>query len=627
MHAESNLSLTPITSKTLVALEKCANKGKENCFLVLRQRDGKAYLEAVDRGVKSWFTNPLDRLAFSLKHLFPKWTKNYQLQAIQRHIQEIKDPNSQQITDLFNSIFPRTKLSESLTRYAAVVPKNSQSGTATTNIDLPLSEQNAGGSPVITPQVVKSPKTTPVDRHEDQVVPKNDVSGKNSAITPQVEKSPKTTSATRPEDKIASETPVIGLTIPDEDAIESPIASSQIEKSPKTALASTPEDKAIQFYKTHPHQTLCCGIANGGNRCYFNATLKALFACPAFREKVDTFAVNYILVPHLMELGCSDECIEIAQERDDALENCINYLRLFFSTLDESSSDTSQIMSQRGLNDAEIDLFADSLSKLMQAQNKLRQILAETDLENVGLPGVEGDFNFPINEYGQQDASELFRQLVRVIWNSSDDMKVGYKEYNKLVDSEETRELQEDHERLLLFRLGHIFGDEFSLQKLFDGTYCYGEETDNNSSKDIPLEFSQTVLTGTQAPDLLPIQIARYKDNLEKDQRQVEIPLMLKVPFRDGSHQKDELYVLRSITVHSGETIRSGHYFTYTPDPLQVEKQFKIDKKSGKKTEELVCENWVEHNDATVNKKVKWRDINTIISQNAYIVYYERVKE
>ncbi len=631
MQSEPNPPLNS-SQNTLQALQKYENRGKERSFLVLRKRDGEVFLEAVDRGIKSWFTNPLDRLAFSLKHLFPKWTKNYQFQAIQRHIQEIKGPNSQQITKLFNSIFPRTKLSESLAKYTAVVPKNTQPGTATTpesknihrNNDLSLSKQNAGGSPAITPQVVISPKTTPVDRDEDQVVPKNVAGGKNSAITLQVEKSPKTTLATRPEDKIASETPVIDITMLDDDAIESSIAISQIEKSPKTALASTPEDKAIQFYKTHPHQTLCCGIQNWVNnrcldRCYLNATLKALFACPEFRDRVNNFSVDQTLYLYLIENKLFDDA-QLVDSRDKALKNCVEKLRLLFDVLDRSSS-TSQAISQGvAENPSEIDLFVTSFSELMRAQNEVNKGLTKAGYNISELPGIEGSFKFEINKYKQQDVSELFQQLVGVIWNTNREFLVSIEETSGVVDG--NSHVDRGALPYVIFRRNDEKYD--SLQNKFE--YDYSEENPIDDQHGISIRYSRAVLTGPQAPDLLPIQIARFRENQEKDQRQIEIPLVLEVPYLNERGEEKQLYALRAITIHSGASTKSGHYFTYTPDPSQIKNQFYTNKKSGKKTEELVCENWVEHNDATV-KKVKWRDINTIISENAYMVYYERVKE
>lgn len=114
------------------------------------------------------------------------------------------------------------------------------------------------------------------------------------------------------------------------------------------------------------------------------------------------------------------------------------------------------------------------------------------------------------------------------------------------------------------------------------------------------------------SPNFLPIQILRFPDGRTKSFDQVEIPPYIRVPRVEQERGPDEVYVLRSVVIHSGSTMRSGHYYCYTPDRSSLQADGKH------------FSRWTEHNDKRVRPR-RWSDIQSDIEQNGYLVFYERL--
>lgn len=114
------------------------------------------------------------------------------------------------------------------------------------------------------------------------------------------------------------------------------------------------------------------------------------------------------------------------------------------------------------------------------------------------------------------------------------------------------------------------------------------------------------------SPDFLPIQVLRFPDGRTKSIDRVEIPPYIRVPHAEQDRKPDEMYVLRSVVIHSGSTLRSGHYYSYIPD------------RSSLQADGRLFSRWTEHNDEWIRQR-RWSDIQEDMEQNGYLVFYERL--
>ncbi len=210
----------------------------------------------------------------------------------------------------------------------------------------------------------------------------------------------------------------------------------------------------------------------------------------------------------------------------------------------------------------------------------------------------------------------------------------------------------------------NIVGEEPSIQRFFNGTRYHEtvyadavigdeenkkilsqeqkdallkteRESPTHSLGEVEVEEKYILARGT-SPPFLPIQVARFHSELqrnddgtpvldkkgrpiamvEKDPTPIKVPFLLSVPVeREGSEEeRSESYVLRGICVHrGGESIHSGHYVTYIPDPsapLNAE---------GNPTK------WFQQSD-TVITPMGWDNpmLQEDITRNGYLYLYDR---
>lgn len=111
------------------------------------------------------------------------------------------------------------------------------------------------------------------------------------------------------------------------------------------------------------------------------------------------------------------------------------------------------------------------------------------------------------------------------------------------------------------------------------------------------------------APQILPIQILRFSpDGRNKSRLPVEIPVQLLVHHAQGDAQtQDELYMLRSVVIHSGTQRYPGHYYTY-----ELERRGDLGLR------------WIKHDDDRVSI-VEFRNIQQDIEQDGYLIFYEKI--
>ncbi len=120
------------------------------------------------------------------------------------------------------------------------------------------------------------------------------------------------------------------------------------------------------------------------------------------------------------------------------------------------------------------------------------------------------------------------------------------------------------------------------------------------------INTTQTVaFVKDKEPKILPIWLKRYKE----DGTKLETPILpsqtLDFPIR-GIKTQNARYKLAACVVHSGFSIRAGHFYTFVP----------------KVEDEKIA--WTEYNDATV-RAATTEEALAEISKKGYIFYYEYV--
>ena len=111
------------------------------------------------------------------------------------------------------------------------------------------------------------------------------------------------------------------------------------------------------------------------------------------------------------------------------------------------------------------------------------------------------------------------------------------------------------------------------------------------------------------APDIMPVYIPRFSETGEKNCTPVATPFLLNVPV---GTQGSEFYVLRSVVVHSGGSRQSGHYYTYIPDPSEVD-----------------CHGnpvrWVVASDSSPKQVCSWKHVKEDIATQGVMAIYDKL--
>jgi hypothetical protein len=126
-----------------------------------------------------------------------------------------------------------------------------------------------------------------------------------------------------------------------------------------------------------------------------------------------------------------------------------------------------------------------------------------------------------------------------------------------------------------------------------------------------PVTVHEKVQLEGDPPSFLPVYVARFREDREKNRDRVEFPFFLQVPLTKG---RSETYVLRGVAVHWGENKNSGHYITYIPDPKKFDLKTRM------------ASDWTEHSDTIVTPRT-WNDIKDDIERNGCVFVYDRVTE
>jgi uncharacterized UBP type Zn finger protein len=342
------------------------------------------------------------------------------------------------------------------------------------------------------------------------------------------------------------------------------------------------------------------GIYRRGNTCYINSVVQALRFHPPFPPIQQLAGPGNTREEILKHLDKQKE-LELQAEMRKQLEQLI-------STLQPGES-------QRRLKSSEISKFLDY--------------------------AIEKGFQVQDSRSAQQDASELFTFLMDKIGmpNFKYKLQVLY-EFGAPINSLDKTNYEENH-----ISIGIHPGARTSIQELITRnviTETIEKKDLQNSYKNLsPQERKeagfdkeakktvrqmnekedvrtlQSIQLGPNPPQILPIVLKRFTHEVKKTDKAVFVELKKEMREIDpspeltfsliGENAQTVRYKLKSIIVHIGSSIKSGHYRIYIPHESEQGKYLRFD-------------------DADVHS-VKAEKYNPEMRQNGYLFFYERQPE
>lgn len=395
------------------------------------------------------------------------------------------------------------------------------------------------------------------------------------------------------------------------------------------------------------------GLENGLYRCYFNATLKALLPLIPFTDQIQSRKERVeALIREIQDL--SDEAA-VGKKLDEIKRN---------SELIDTQSDVvsrSQNMKEALLNafEAQRLLLLSTLAVMEKLRDNTQKRPAPLkqwsgpvfDLIQKLQPFMTEELDF--DEFQERDAQEFFSRFISLLFPTARPLSLQ-EEYRLTTEGVHlpTVEKPSSCEGLALtvkFPRQPIQG--MSLQRFFEGLpRALSFSTDlveriemelrdpslNPQPKHVPIQKdgdeggsvevqSRFCLTG-DAPKILPIQLGRFVSFSGRSKKRfdpIDIPPIIHVPYRSKPGEPDKLperYILRSVVIHAGWTINTGHYYAYVPKPDSIGMVDERDEQKG-----FRFLKWMEHNDRSVDERSFGR-IQEDMRKNAYLVFYERVE-
>ena len=321
------------------------------------------------------------------------------------------------------------------------------------------------------------------------------------------------------------------------------------EGGPEELLVFDPEQNGLR----HQEQALV-GLKNRRNTCYINAMLQQLFFIPEFHEWLAGRVTGPAEAPAVSSSDSGAPGVEARnakplednKELSDRLHELFGYLRH---------------SRQKFFDPAEFIKECKSLSRQPPLLDKAHtQDDTMTFLQSLldALASIHG-------------ASRL--DLFKVVEKS-----------RRWVDrSLENRSITNHEKEYLMLEIEDGISDiESALRKHFSRELMTGDNRIwNEQTQAKETVWKAPFIEETSLPEVLVVQLKRFKINMTWDGRVETLKLNTKVEFGDTldlsdyvRHQKDEfdavevtkgahVYELQGIVVHSGQSVNSGHYYSF----------------------------------------------------------------
>ena len=368
-----------------------------------------------------------------------------------------------------------------------------------------------------------------------------------------------------------------------------PTSQSPSQTPSPTPSAVPPPHKRQRTDTKSPEVAKLRGLENPGCLCYFNASLLALCASPAFRRELSskqnlTFARLLENVFRDMEdQGRLSEPLSIKQ-KGSPLE------QLYTALCATGKVDFLRNIARQ--QDAQ-ELVGPLLELATKEQTfglvTKKDCYAETrDLRLAGLhiPNVD------------TKAPPARESMVMV------EIPEGASDYS--VDTWFTGTLQ--HEKM---EIGAIIGSEYNQGRFWSGRRerLREEETYGEPFSEVSTMVSHQLQH--PAPASLPVYISRFTARGEKNAAPIAAPFHLAAPMEGGGQAE---YELKSVVIHEGKTKAVGHYSNCIPDP------------SSPINEEGYPSMWTVASDSRSKRVLPWSAVKEQILRNGVLFMYDKVE-
>lgn len=442
----------------------------------------------------------------------------------------------------------------------------------------------------------------------------------------------------------------------------------------------------------NPAMTLPCdparagGVPNPGHHCYFNASLKALWASTSFRDTLQAW-----IGKHPGGLAELVKNIFTAISNNKPMPKSTMFTKQKNETKANSKADGKYLKAVSDLSSGREPSILDDLKvKLLQFKSEVDSGKQMSDFRDLKILGK-------LDKIAQEeDAQELIVALFSAIFSADqseapsltylehvDRPRSGYLQgkeelaadrkgnppkledvYVPSLDSKKTPELESmtrvkipegvknfnvqdyftgykdrdvvevdtvvgaDRNRKLFF--GEDITTPTSQQKKQEVEKyrkALGVQPNKDPFTEVSRRYPIVADDPSKAPAFLPIQVSRFqpahggmRDEFEKDMRTVTFPYVLDVPIEksDGQNAGTVKYVLKSVVVHRGSSLGSGHYVTYVPDPSSAVRDAATQQIIGYPTK------WTCHSDSSVSTVPNDKALRDMES-NGYILMYDRL--
>jgi ubiquitin C-terminal hydrolase len=451
-------------------------------------------------------------------------------------------------------------------------------------------------------------------------------------------------------------------------------SSSALPSSSNTVAPTWP----IASKDVNPAKTLECdpakalGLANPGCHCYFNASIKMLWASAGFRtlledaimkgnsyvaeslqdlfkevsqvvksslfQKTGVVPQNYLknIKESLRAVVVGIENARVRYKSLRKLPDCsiLRQLRVFDHEQDAQELCTALIIAVFLAANPKLSQFPFALvSERIDLEKSTRWYRKESgltqkadaipSLKDVYIPSI--DFPKPLVE------DVMIRVFMPVELQPSSkpfDIQDYFNGYQEVKTVDVVKVVNHENNRKLFFPGVSDNPSPVQVQEVV--TKCrakwgQGQKLQPNENPRVEITRRNPIISDAvqHTPPCLMVNIARQAvfsndGSMQKGTREVSFPYELTVPVEtpDGKKVGEAKYVMKAVIVHEGRNYTSGHYYTFIPDP------------QSNKRSNGIPERWTRHSDDHPVIEVSGNQLNDAmlnIQKNGYVYIYDRI--
>ena len=304
---------------------------------------------------------------------------------------------------------------------------------------------------------------------------------------------------------------------------------------------------ASQEELTTSSERMSYGIINAGSTCYINTCMTALGHCPSFLDFVQGFNATAYPSKTLM-----NECVRLYKQLWDLKQPVMKPTK-FLTVLHEHLGKCLDIYDQNDLGEFLV-MFLDKLNSniCVQVSDQMKYVIIDNmkyrngcDFEKQRKIMDDAYFDCVKKEYSELIPMFYGQNVTQIVCGHCGKIHHNYEMFSTLMLplNEESTSLQDCMER-------------YFQKEMLTAWKC-------DTCKETAPSCKTVLLWRT--PDIMIFVIKRFKDNMIKNNKKIEVPLDLNI----GNYSMDMhgySYKLKSVGFHVGSFL-GGHYYSVCKHP------------------------------------------------------------